>query len=64
MLANTVECVEALYKEAVGQSVNPNNLAGEIAALEDYMCRNRKACNSNVQAQERLRVLYQLRDGG
>lgn len=63
MLANSPETVVRLYEAAVGQSVSKSDLAGQIAQIENFMRQNRKAYNADVQMQERLRVLYGLRDG-
>lgn len=63
LLANAPETIERLYAEAINKSINPGNLAGEIAAIEQVMKTDRKRYNSDVVLQERLRALYSMRDG-
>lgn len=64
LLANAPETVERLYAEAIGKTINPGNLAGEIAAIEQVMKTDRRRYNADPVMQERLRALYQMRDGG
>lgn len=59
---NSATTVEGLFKQSLGGALPSGAaLATEIMQLEDYMRRDRRAYNKNLQAQSRLRTLYELR---
>lgn len=67
LLGDSVEAITWAYNQAVAQAkpaVNVESLKGEIEAIEKVMAEDRKRYNNDIGMQERLRLLYQARDGG
>lgn len=63
---NSPEVIVHLYEASIGANNIPKGgpeLATEIDSIENVMRTNRKAYNSDINLQARLRELYTLRDG-
>ncbi|WP_024301976.1 hypothetical protein [Pseudogulbenkiania sp. MAI-1] len=69
ILGDSVDAIVWAYNQAIAQAkpvvnVGSDSLAGEIASIEKIMVEDRARYNKDIAMQERLRLLYQARDGG